>query len=157
MVSVAEGVVVTKSSAPDWAEAYWLWKGAAKAPWLPSVAIKAETKTFTSFNPPGNVNAPVPAQWVTNALILRGQTIADGSPGADHPGLTFTWSPFALGALAFVTPRRQLMVIDSEGRTLEVPGASDVLLPGWSEDGTQIAYLSPQGNAYVLRVVSVSF
>ena len=42
------------------------------------------------------------------------------------------------------------------GRTIEVPGATDVLLPAWSPDGTRLAYLQKKDKKkYVLNVVEV--
>jgi tetratricopeptide (TPR) repeat protein len=35
LVSVADGSVSRLTGAPDWVRAYWMWKGAQKAPWLP--------------------------------------------------------------------------------------------------------------------------
>jgi hypothetical protein len=159
---MADGSVAQVDSAPNWAKSYWLWKGAQRAPWLPALAIKSETKKFTAFNTadPGNTlraYAPSGGQTVQNEFLLHGVTIAQASPGAILPGLTCSWSPFAMGALAFMTPRGRLQIIDSEGRQREVPGTSDVYLPAWSEDGTRIAYLSAQGNRYVVNLVSILF
>jgi VWFA-related protein len=158
LVSTGDGSVRQSPSAPDWVRPYWLWKAAQKAPWLPALAIKSETKRFTNFNSvdagdPGRAYAPAGGQTASNVLLLHGQTIAEASPGLVLPGLTFSWSPFAMGAIAFMTPRGRLVIMDTEGRTLDVPGAADVTLPGWSEDGTRIAYLKASGNTYALYVV----
>ena len=157
-VSLSSGTVTQLTSAPDWSKAYWAWKAGRTAPWLPGEPIKSESKSFTPFNTtdPGNKQRAFtsPGQATTsNVLVLHGETIAESTTGYVIPGMTFTWSPFAMGALAFVTPRNRLAVIDRAGRKIEVGGARDVELPAWSEDGLQMAYLTRSGNDYVLHVV----
>jgi Tol biopolymer transport system component len=72
------------------------------------------------------------------------------------PGLTFGWAPSPMGVLAFVDDKKRLVLIDRVGHKLEVPGATDVLLPAWSPDGTRIAYLQKKGKkAYTLNVIEV--
>jgi hypothetical protein len=160
-VSVPAGAVTQLPSAPDWSRTYLLWKGGQKAPWLPGLTIKSETKRITNFNSadPGNTQrayAPSGGQSTSNVLVLHDQTIAEATSGYVVPGLTFSWSPFAMGALAFLTPRNRLAIIDSEGRKIEVAGTHDVLLPAWSEDGTRIAYLVSAGNSYVVQLIPLS-
>jgi hypothetical protein len=160
-VSVPAGAVTQLPTAPDWAKRYWSWKGGQKAPWLPALAIKSETKRITNFNSTDSGNtqrayAPSGGQSTSNVLVLHGQTIAEATSGYVLPGLTFSWSPFAMGALAFLTPRNRLAIIDSEGRKIEVAGTRDVLLPAWSEDGTQIAYLVGSGNNYIVQLISLA-
>lgn len=161
LVSVPAGAITPVSNAPEWSRPYWSWKAGQKAPWLPSLAIKSETKRVTAFNStdPGNrqrAYAPSGTQSTSNVLLLHGEVIAEANSGYVLPGFTFSWSPFAMGALAFATPRNRLAIMDSEGRRTEVAGTRDVVLPAWSEDGARIAYVVPSGNNWVLQLISLS-
>jgi hypothetical protein len=161
VLSVADGHVATLRGRPDWADAYWKWKAAQHAPWLPTVRINAETKRMTAFNTVdgGDVNrayAPVGGQSMSNVLTLHGQTIGEASNGAVVAGMTFGWAPFATGAVAFADPRGHLVLMDVEGRKLRVDGTADVRLPAWSLDARRVAFLRREGNAQVVYVVQVS-
>jgi VWFA-related protein len=161
VLSVADGRVTPLRGRPDWAEAYWRWKAAQQAPWLPAVRITAETKRMTAFNSVdgGDVNrayAPAGGQSMSNVLTLHGQVIGEASGGAVVAGVTFGWAPFAIGAVAFADPRGRLVLMDVEGRKLGVEGTAGVRLPAWSLDARQVAFLRREGNAHVVYVVQVS-
>lgn len=162
LAAVADGAVSQAASAPAWAQRYWLWKGARNAPWLPTVALTSSTTfrtAFTTVDPgdPSRAFAPASGQTAANVLTLHGEVVAETSGSLVMPGLTFGWSPFAMGAIAFVAPSGRLVIMDCEGRKLNVEGTRNVLLPAWSEDGSRIAYLAPQGNDYVVYLVDLTF
>jgi hypothetical protein len=161
-ISAADGAVSRLSSAPDWATPYWLWKGAQKAPWLPALKLRSDTKRFTDFNglDPGVTNrafALVGPERVSSVLVLHGQEIAASSSGVVIPGLTFSWSPYATGAIVFVSERKRLIVMDSGGRKQQIFEAPNTLLPAWSEDGRRLAFLVRKGNDYALYLVDLSY
>lgn len=162
LAAVADGSVSQAASAPAWAQHYWLWKAARSAPWLPTLALTSSTTFRTAYNTidPGNPSrafAPATGQTATNVLTLHSEVVAEASGSLVMPGLTFGWSPFAMGAIAFATPSGRLVIMDCEARKLNVEGTRNVLLPAWSEDGSRIAYLAPQGNDYVLYLVDLTF
>jgi hypothetical protein len=70
-------------------------------------------------------------------------------------GATFSWAPYAMGAMAFVD-NGHLAILDAHGHKVRVRDTRNVLLPAWSDDGRRIAWLEPKGKTYVLKVVEVS-
>jgi tetratricopeptide (TPR) repeat protein len=161
VVSVDDARIATPAGRPDWARAYWQWKAAQRAPWLPATKITAQTKRVTGFNmsDPGNSErgyARAADQSMSNELTLHGHVIAEASSGAVVAGMTFGWAPFAMGAIAFADSRGRLVLMDVEGRQLRVDGADGVVLPAWSPDGRQVAFLKRESNAYAIYVVRLS-
>jgi len=159
---------------PSWAAAYWFWKSASVAPGVPELKFDLETRQQmktstgtvrddgegmhnTAAKGPPELSDANQAQKVTTATIkLKGQLIVESVNKPVVPGLTFGWAPSPMGVLAFVDDKKRLVLIDRAGRKLEVPGATDVLLPAWSPDGTRIAYLQKKGKkAYTLNVIEV--
>ena len=68
----------------------------------------------------------------------------------DHPivpGLTFGWAPKASGMIAFADKDGgRLVLMDYGGKKQRVEGTRAVVLPGFSEDGSRIAYQSTATN-----------
>jgi len=70
-------------------------------------------------------------------------------------GATFSWAPYAMGALAF-TDNGHLAILDADGHKVRVRDTKDVMLPAWSDDGRRIAWLQRKGKTYVLMMTEVS-
>ena len=71
-------------------------------------------------------------------------------------GTSYSWSPYAMGALAFIDRRGVLVIVDKNGRKHEVKGArGNISLPAWSPDGASVAYLEKSGRGYDLKIVDV--
>jgi hypothetical protein len=166
---------------PPWASYYWAWKSASAAPGLPELRFDIETRqqnktatgsTGQDFGGAGggtaNPNRSDPTanqiakdygsmqRIVTTTVRLKGQLISEVQNARVVPGLTFGWAPAPMGALAFVDAKKHLVVIDREGRKMEIAGVNDALLPAWSPDGKQIAFLQKKsGKKYALMVVDV--
>lgn len=162
LVSVADGKISQPSTTPDWAAAYWRWKAAQHAPWLPALVIKSETRRLSGFNSATDVGdnrrlREIQTETVSNVFALQGEVIASSPSGYLLPGLTFGWSPAATGAIVFVNENRGLTVMDSRRRKQRVNGAVDALLPGWSDDGARLACLARQGYDYELYVMEVTY
>ena len=95
-------------------------------------------------------------QVATVTIKLKGKVIAQSVNASVAPGLLWSWAPAPIGALAYVDSRKRLVLIDRVGQTVEFAGATDVLLPAWSPDGTRLAYLQKKDKKrYVLNVVEV--
>jgi hypothetical protein len=91
-------------------------------------------------------------------LTLRGRVIDRAVNQRLIPGRTFGWAPTPHAFIAFVSEKQELMLMDRTGSTREVPGVRRALLPAWSPDGTQIAFLEKgRGDRYTLRIVEVGF
>jgi Tol biopolymer transport system component len=92
----------------------------------------------------------------TTTVRFKGQTIAEVQNRPLSPGTTFSWAPAPKGALAFVNQKKRLVILDREGRKVEVPGTADVFLPAWSPDGSKIAYLQKiEKKKYALTVLEI--
>jgi hypothetical protein len=166
--------------APEWAAKYWTWKSARSAPGHPELVIQVENRnrsggiptedlhakgnnvsggrTDTTLGINSGVAAANEAQGsVVRTLLLDGHAIGQYVDEPLVPGTTFGWSPETLHAVAFASPNGHLQVWAIRGETEEAPGAKGVLLPAWSPDGSQIAYLQKIGrNHYALMQVAVA-
>jgi Tol biopolymer transport system component len=61
-----------------------------------------------------------------------------------------------MGAIAYVSSKKRLVLMDSAGRKRELAGAKDVALPAWSDNGARLAYLQKKDKkTYVLMVVEL--
>jgi hypothetical protein len=159
---------------PEWAAAYWHWKGAEAAPGEPTVKLEIERRQDRSRT----VNLPSAGEMagisstaaiaaggggemgVSDAAALgavatgyqstivtmrfKGHVVGEWSNEVPQPGLRLGWAPAGMGLLAFVDARGQLVISDKEGRLLPFGGSSEVLLPAWSTDGKRLAYLQKQ-------------
>src|SRR5512139_1848538 len=159
---------------PTWAGAYWFWKSGRAAPGLPSFVIDVEqrqnrlTATATPMGGDlargapegaapsgmaGGVQAAYQSQMTdTFILKLKGEVIGEFVNAPALPGLTFGWAPSGTGLIAFANRDGHLVIMDSQGRRQEVASSKAVLLPAWTDDGKQLAYLEKTGKKkFVLR------
>ncbi len=162
-------------SEPPWASDYWLWKSSSFAPGKPDLKfdldVQQEVKTPTAVlkddglsqsggdpSRPRVQGAIEGAQTVrTTTVKLKGEVIAEMVNATLVPGQTFGWAPSPMAVLAYTDRTRHLNLIDRDGHKREVAGATDALLPAWSPDGKQIAYLAKKGGKkYALMVIDVS-
>jgi hypothetical protein len=176
MLSLTGGEPGPTDGEPAGASSYWIWKSGPAAPGVPGlrfdVSSQQENKTATGSTKeaPGVPNPfrsdPTSSQIqadvasmqrvTTTTLRLKGELIVEAKNEPLAPGLTFGWGPSPSGLLAFADSKKRLAIIDREGKTVEVGGTSDVLLPAWSPDGKRIAYLEKKGGKkYALMIVDV--
>jgi hypothetical protein len=95
-------------------------------------------------------------QTATITARLKGTVVAQSVNKPMVPGATWGWAPAPLGGLAFVDAKKRLVLIDRAGKTLDVAGTTDVMLPAWSQDGKRIAFLQRKGRKnFVLSVVEL--
>ncbi len=168
---------------PGWASAYWAWKSERFSPADPAfkVEIESTTKRLSSTSTVrggdiagmggdpsmGTGGGSMPAQTAVDAAMqsqqattltgrVKGQIVGEWTNQQPQPGKQMGWAPTPMTALAYVDPRKHLMLVDRDGRTREVPGAVDVMLPAWSTNGKQLAYLQKKDKKkYTLMVMDV--
>lgn len=181
LLPASGGAPVQVDQEPPWAAQYWTWKSGYSAPGLPSLRFDIETRqenktatgsTGQDFGGAGggtaNPNRSDPTsnqiakdlgsmQRITTTTIrLKGRLVEEAQNRRLVPGVNFGWAPAPIAALAFVNPKKHLAVVDREGRTFEVEGTRDVLLPAWSPDGRKIAFLQKiDRKKYALTVVDI--
>lgn len=94
---------------------------------------------------------------MTRTLTLKGEAIGRYVNEPLVPGLTFGWSSAALHAVAYARADGHLAIFDFDKVPVDVQGTKAVLLPAWSPDGTQVAYLQKTGRRdFVLSMVGVA-
>jgi len=148
LVSVADGRVTTVAGPPGWATAYWAWKSGRQAPWVPALTIAVAPEPSSGFlgmgSQPGDFAAMTgwPAAGRRRVFRLRGEVVGEATDVAFLPGSSFSWSPFAMGALVFADRSGMLVIMDREGRRRSIPDSSPAQLPAWSPNGRRIAFLT---------------
>ena len=184
VISIADGNPKKVDVAPEWADKYWTWKSAQAAPGRPDfkVELTQEQRTVRATSAPmggdlargggtsvssagagegtpiGDVTAAAQQSQQVNAIVLkvRGEVVGEFINGPLIPGLTFGWSPQALGLLAYGDRDGKLTLMESSGKKAQVPDTSQALLPAWTDDGAKLAFLERDGRRkYKLSVVSV--
>lgn len=178
-VAVADGSRKDAPVEPEWASAYWTMKSGQNSPDGPPHTIdwKKETRKEQTVSTPmggalarggtggdtgtGAGEAMAAAynqqQVPVVTLLLRGTPIGEFVNAAMVPGLTFGWGPKGTKALAFADPKTgRIVLLDEKGGKREVAGTKDAVLPAWSEDASQIAWLQKDGKKkYVLHIARV--
>lgn len=91
----------------------------------------------------------------SSVLTLDHKVIAQASPTRTSSYDRYSWSPFALGALAFVGPNGRLFVADVRSRRVQVPNTPRAMAPAWSGAGRRIAYLVEERRGYAIKAVEV--
>lgn len=179
LVNVADGSRKDLQVEPDWAAAYWTAKSGQSAPDGPplTIELKQETRTEKTVSTPMGgalarggtggdtgtgagdvVSAAYNQQAVpVNTMVLRGTAIGQFVNSVIVPGLTFGWGPKGTKVIAFADPKNgRVVVLDDKGDKREVAGTKDAILPAWSEDARQIAWLQKDGKKnYVLHIARV--
>jgi hypothetical protein len=159
---------------PKWVEPYWKWKSAKSFFGDPLMAITVDVQkkmldnlNGTAANKAVYLDPYVSGQAlllskqsggteVVNRLLLKNKVIGEFVDEQIVPGYTFSWSPEELRLIAFRSQNRRLTVMNGEGETQDVSTTVDVLLPAWSDDGQEIAYLERTGRkTFALMVVSL--
>lgn len=181
VVRLAEKRLTPVEGEPQWALTYWLRKSAFDAPGVADFRIAVETReTRRTATGSGsgvgqnggdpNLGAELGAQGqaiimssiqaqrvTTTTMRLKGELLGEFVNTPAIPGLLFGWAPAGSGMIAFTNAKRRLVLMDASGRKHAVPGVKDVLLPAWSDDGTQIACLQRVArDKFVLEVLDLS-
>jgi hypothetical protein len=167
--------------APMWAANYWTWKSGTVAPGDPTLKIEIEKRAerTRATNTPGagaasgsytgdsggelGVSASEAAFAVLGAIAsgivtmrFEGQVVGEWTNETPVTGMQYGWAPAPMGVLAYVDANRRLALLGRDGHKVLVPGATDVVLPAWSLDGTRIVYLQKKSsNLYLLTIIGV--
>jgi hypothetical protein len=152
---------------PAWASSYWLWKSSFVAPGVRDLKLELEVRkelaTATGLvRDAGGASqhprdlSPQVQNVNTATLKLKHEIVAEAVNTTLVSGLSFGWAPAAMGVLAYVDGKTRLKLIGREGRPREVAGCNDALLPAWSPDGKQIAFLQKKDKkTYALMILVV--
>jgi hypothetical protein len=159
---------------PAWVAPYWKWKSAKRFFGDPLMTIEVDVRQTMLDNLNGTAeNKAVYLQptvsgealtrskqsggtQITSTLLLKNKIIGRFVDEQVVPGYTFSWSPEDLRLIAFRSQPGRLVIMNIEGETQDVTGANDVLLPAWSDDGREIAFLQRTGRkTFNLIVVPV--
>ena len=180
MISATDGKVKDVEAEPAWFAPYWAVKSHKASPDVPSteIALETEQRRETATSVPrggemarGGVDAGssgTSAEDVLKAahgsqtsvvytMKLHGQTIGEFVNSVLVPGLTFAWAPKGSKAIAYAELKGgRLVLMDPDGKRQTLDGTKDALLPMWSHDATQLAWLQKDGKKkYELKVATV--
>jgi hypothetical protein len=165
---------------PAWANDYWNWKSTQSAPGVPAMKIDLETDkklTNATAMPMGgdmarggasggdtgiSLGAVMQAAGsaenrVTYTMRLKGQVVGQWVNQAIVPGLTYGWGPKDSGLIAYADQGGKLVIMNEAGDRQTLDGTKDVVLPGFTEDGTKLVYLEERGrNKYAVMIATVT-
>lgn len=168
--------LISLDGEPTWAFSYWMWKSGQEAPGHPAFRINLEAREelIRTTNVPreGNIGqhtadpnesldevirkaALANQKTHVETLWLHGHVIGKAINQHVVPGRTFGWAPAPLGLIAYVNEKGRLILMDEAGRTREVKGAHDVLLPAWTDDSHTLLFLQRAGKRFEVRLVEV--
>jgi len=181
MIDAKTGEVNDAQAEPAWFSAYWAVKSHKASPDVPATEIALATENRrekTTSVPRGGdlarggadtgetgssageaLAAAANAQTVTvHTMKLHGETIGEFVNSVIVPGLTFAWAPKGIRAIAYTAQKNgKIVLMNPEGKKQELDGTKDSLLPMWSADGSQLAWLQKDGKKkYELKVTSLT-
>lgn len=181
VMSASDGKPEPVDAPPSWAAEYWAWKSGQSAPGSPTfrIEIKEDQRVATAVSSPmggglakggadtsgaGGTTADDVALHGQQAqkqrvvtLTSKGETVGEFVGQQFLPGYTFSWSPAALGMMAYGNQSGRLALMDQQGQKQQIDATKNVILPAWSSDGSKIAFLQKAGkNRYELVVVTVT-
>jgi hypothetical protein len=154
---------------PEWAAAYWARKADLSAPGEPGLKIEViETHQRTRPAPFAGGFAAGGAQTVDQrnpndtfaievSLKLLGEEVGYFLNDVAYGGITYGWGPAGSGLLVFADAKGRLALFDRQRHKKAVPGTKDAVLPAWSPDGSQVAFLQKDGRRnYRLMTTAVA-
>lgn len=180
VMAASDGKLEPIDAPPAWAAEYWAWKSGQAAPGSPTFRIDftEDYQTVSATSSPmggalakGGVDTSGSGGTTADDVAthtqqlqkqhvvifkLKGETVGKFVGQQALAGYSFSWSPAAVGMMAYGNQAGRLALIDREGQKQEIDATKNVLLPAWSNDGSKIAFLQKAGkNRYDLLVVTV--
>jgi hypothetical protein len=161
---------------PGWLARYWNLKSSLTSPavatWRIKIDAREEQVRTTNVPREGNIGqhgdpaagldetvrkaAQSSQKTLFETFLLNGHVIGSAINGHVSAGRTFAWAPEPLALVAFVTENGRLAVMNAAGHTREVRGAKKPLLPAWSENGQQLAWIQQTSSgAYTIKAVAI--
>lgn len=161
---------------PGWLARYWNLKSALTSPVVPIWRIKVDAREeqvrTTNVPREGNIGqhgdpaagldetvvkaSQASQKTLFETLRLNGRVIGSAVNGHVPPGRTYAWAPDPLALVAFVTENGRLAVMNAQGHVREIKGAKKPLLPAWSQNGEQLAWVQQTSSgAYTIRAVTI--
>ena len=181
VVSVAVPTLKSADQQPPWASKYWAWKSGQASPAAAAfkIAVEQQQRTVRATSAPtggalarGGTADPTSGTTTEDAvsaanqsqtqnvylLRVNGEALGEWINEPVIPGITFGWAPAPQRLIAYVKKDGgPLLVLDDQNRKREVPGAKAALLPAWSEDGLQLAWLERKDKKhYDLTIASAT-
>lgn len=172
---VASGKMTAADASPSWAASYWMWKSGYVAPGVPDMKLDTDTQSqmvtavgtvrdgglsqsrADPSRPQVAADYASAQQVATVTIKLKGTIIVESVNKSVQPGAIWGWAPSPIGGLAYVDGKKRLALADRSGRTMDVAGTADVMLPAWSPDGKRIAFVQKiDKKKYQVSVVEVA-
>ncbi len=176
-IAASGGALAPAPQQPDWAADYWRFKSDRSAPGLPDLMIdvkqtleKVKIGTGSAgaadrmgpgadnVSSSGNVERAAEGQRENVIrLVLFDEPVSVFVNQRVIPGLQFGWGPASSGAIAFVSESGRIVLLDQHKHKQTIAGVKDALLPAWTKDGSQIAFLEKSGRKkYTLMTAAVN-
>jgi Tol biopolymer transport system component len=165
VIAIASKAMKNVDQPSEWVGAYWRWKSGQASPAAPSfkIAVDQRQDVIRSTAAPtggalakggtadagagstmGDANsaANTAQQQTIFALKVKNEMIGEWINEAVVPGENFTWAPAPSRLIAYAKRGGgPLMLLDDEAHKQALSGAKDAVLPAWSDDGAQLAWL----------------
>jgi hypothetical protein len=161
---------------PGWLARYWNLKSALASPVVPTWRIKIDMRDeqvrTTNVPREGNIGqhgdpaagldetiikaAQSSQRTQFERLLLNGVVIGSAINGHVPPGRTFAWAPEPRALMAFVTEKGRLALMNPAGHVREIKGPKKPVLPAWSENGEQLAWIQQASSGeYSIKAVAI--
>ncbi|HEX3703290.1 MAG TPA: hypothetical protein VHU82_08175 [Vicinamibacterales bacterium] len=165
VITVAARSAKNVELAPEWVGKYWLWKSGQASPAMPAfkISVNQRQETVRSTASPtggalakggtadpgagssmGDANSAANSAQVETIfdLKVRSELIGEWINEAVVPGMNFSWAPSPHRMLAYAKKGGgPLMLLDDQAHKQALTGARDAVLPAWSDNGAQMAWL----------------
>lgn len=91
------------------------------------------------------------------SMKLGGKVIGEFENTNVVPGMTFGWGPKGKHAIAYAEPGSgKIVIMDTKGKTQEISGTKDAILPAFSPDGSKVVWLRKDGRrAFLLQMSAI--
>lgn len=165
LITVASKSMKNMDQAPPWVGKYWLWKSGQASPAAPAfkIAVAQRQEVVRSTAAPtggalakggtadpganstmGDANSAANSaqQETIFDLKVKNELIGEWINEAVVPGENFTWAPAPGRMIAYAKKGGgPLMLLDDQAHKQALAGAKDAVLPAWSDNGAQLAWL----------------